>query len=796
MVKSAVLFLQVPHLAAMRVSNNEELDQELVLPDAYGVQQFICPSECVECCKQMSSLSGLVGGYYQQRDTFKCITRAEDNVTSIPDRRCDDPRPRFSVSYEMKRVCHFTYPERRGEAWRNLENCRDTSVRTYEDFLGHDSCSLSRTGKLFSRATGLRMFGFGRAGVDALFLTNNHAIAGGVCNTVGSTFANGGLLAPGMTEEQAQNTLCEGIEEDLQSKRMDPFTMGVWAATVGPLNPWNITRASSGTQILQKFEIPGWPARLATSEAPKDDMKPIDLVGGLLQCTMLRLRGLSLDDDMAADENNWGPGCEDSTAVHYKYYDRWGLYQRPWNFDVPQNERLSDRILQQLVFQNIGSHRLELINDLDGHDASFINPIGLGGCGNGPIPVIGCPFPLISALSAIPERVRRSVKFAVRQEGLFDDVPRRSGLGKWGGNAFFDGEGNILALQYEGRTLVAGEGDGDWDYFKFVFRSTLVSSITAFDHLVGTHIIVAQTLAVAATENLAPDNELRMMIQPHIVGTLNINFNAALNLFPQGLLIHRASPFDNAAFQGEDERGTGVLWAKTVVLRYTKFESVYRTYRQFLEELRSEDLQMPELPFFEDGLLIFNEIRRYVDSAIDLIYGSRNFVCSHFLRSDVEAQRFMTQFWALSDPATPDFWPQEFREAGSDCNSLKSLLTEVIFLVTGWHRHVGTVADFFRDTRFASTMWKDGESDTRPKQATMMMLLAAATNAILPKLSHELSEQIYGDHESLAENFRALNSGMLEVQSQIEQRNEIRQRQNFVPYHQMEPNSVEWGVQV
>jgi len=696
----------------------------------------------------------------------------------------------------MKRTCAFTQPEMRSESWRELEDCRDTNVRSYEDFLGYDACSLTDVGKVISRVSGARNFGFASTGIDVLFLTNSFANLAGVCHTVSDTFANGGLLPPGMDSEQAEADICSMIQDDLDTKRLDSFAMAVWALSIGPLNPWNLTKATEPTQILEKFEIPGWSRRLAAYRAPEDDMKPIDLQGGLLQCAMLRLRGLPIEDDMT-EVNNWGWGREDPSVIHHKYYGRWGVYQRPWNFPYPQNEMLSDRILEQLVFQNIGAHRLELINAPDGLDASFINPVNLGGCGNGALPVRGCPFPLNSALAAVPERVRRSVKFVVRQEGLFDDVPRRPGLGKWGANAFFDGEGHLRALQYEGRTLVAGEADDNqWGYFKFVFRSTLVSSVTAFDHLIGTHILAAETLALAVTENLSPENELRMLLQPHIVGSLSINFAAATNLFAEGILIHRAGPFAREAFVGEEDgSGTGILWAKSVVLRYMKFEDAYRTYRQHFEELRSEGVQMPELPFFEDGILIFRAIEEYVHSAIDKIYGSGPLQCNGFLYADREAQRFLRSFWHMTDPATPDFWPQEFR--GDNCNSLKALLTEVIFLVTGWHRHVGSVADFFRDTRFAATMWKEGESNTRPKQANMMMLLAATTNAILPKMGMDLAETIYSGNGKLEQTMKqGLYPAMREVQSQIEQRNQIRESRNDIPYHQMEPDSVEWGVEV
>ena len=81
--------------------------------------------------------------------------------------------------------------------------------------------------------------------------------------------------------------------------------------------------------------------------------------------------------------------------------------------------------------------------------------------------------------------------------------------------------------------------------------------------------------------------------------------------------------------------------------------------------------------------------------------------------------------------------------------------------------------------------------NTRPAQAVMVMPLAQSTNARLPKLSNEMSETIYGDHEDLADHFRTFNSRMLEIHSDMEQKNQARQARNEVPYHNMEPTSVE-----
>jgi len=792
----------VSHVVAMRISHDAEMSEDIGFEADSDPIAFTCPSQCLECCSKLRSITGLVGGYMPRRNAFKCITRSHDLHAWAPDgiHECDAPTNRTdSHPNEMKRTCHFTTEERRNRAHQLLERCRDNSVSTFADFIGPSSCSFTGVGRAISSATGHH---FGALTIaDLAILRPDGPIMGGASGHIAGKLAEDNMLPPTrwgegtQTQEEFQQEVADRFTVDLAQKRLNPFSMAAWAGGMGALTEMNLTRAYVGTRILRKVEIAGWPTRLVATETLEDDMGQINLQGGIIPCATERMRGLPMEDNMNDNENQWGQGMEDPTVLNEWYFNRFGVYQTPFHFDFPLNEMTSDRILEQLVFQNIGAHDLEMIRDIDGHDAVSVSPVGLGGCPSGALPVRGCPHPIHGALAALPEQVRRTIKFTVRMEGLFEDVPLRPGMAQWGGNAFFDGEGHLRALQYDGQTLIAGDGSRDWEYFKFVFRSSLISKVTAFDHLVVTHIIYSETLAMAVTENLGPDNELRMFLNPHILGTLKVNMGASNNLFPSNSLVHRASPFDEEAYMAPDGRSNGILWGKTVALRFTRFQEAYRTYRQFFEELRSEGVQMPELPFFEDGVQIHREIQRYVESAIAGIYGSGDQRCSAALLDDHEAQRFLRQFWRLSDPSTPDFWPSEFRHP--TCNALTELLTELIFGVTGWHRHVGSVADFFRDTRFASTLWKRGEMTTRPAQAVIVMLLAQTTNAVLPKMIDDVSETIYGsDHESLTQNFRTFTRHMHEIQSDIEQKNQVRQMRNDIPYHNMEPTSVEWSVAV
>merc|ERR1719378_1969840 len=115
-------------------------------------------------------------------------------------------------------------------------------------------------------------------------------------------------------------------------------------------------------------------------------------------------------------------------------------------------------------------------------------------------------------------------------------------------------------------------------------------------------------------------------------------------------------------------------------------------------------------------------------AAIHVIYGkdddAGSSTCSATLTADERAQHFLDNFFEQNE-GTPDFWPAEYKGAGRDCKKMIDFLAELVFLVTGWHRHVGTVADFFRDTRFVTTSWKEGETEARPKHSMLMQLLAA-----------------------------------------------------------------------
>jgi len=764
-----------------------------------GHGDFACPWFCSECCKDYRSLTGLVRDYLLDRSQFRCTfpqheAHLLDNVTfqeqALHGRQCTQAAADPADEHVWEVFCKFTEEEREASAWRDLPDCHlDPSVVSYATWLGPDSCSVTSFGAMLARASGQEWFGFVDLGIRAV-VSHNPLV---VCRAKASQFKS----LNSTTTDDVRGEICPQLTHDIDHSRMDPFNMAFWAMGTGELaRVETFPKPRDEARILQKHTIPGWPARTVAYESMPEDPKPINLYNGAVQCMMRRLRREYLHDDVMSEEkNNYGRSEEDPQAprfpadVRTAYFDNYLQFQpQGTHFDVPANELLTDETTAKLVFQSIGAHRVEII-PADGSVAVDLSFITLGGCAGVPAGN-GCPNPLNDALASLPSPTRRDARYVVRMEGLYDDLPVRHGLARWGGNAYFDEAGRLLAIQHKGETKLPV--DAAWNYFKYVFRSSLLGTVTVVDHLVGCHILMAETLAISTYETLGPTDYLRLLLAPHTYGSLQINSVAAMTLFAGNMQVHRTSPFGRDAFEPRDG-STGGIWAKTVVLRLRPFQEIYNAYLTH----RNTAAHAPEMPFFEDGILMYSALKRYVSAFINEAFGATPVQCDQNLGESGPTKRFVAKFFAETDPATPDFWPQEMRNAGSSCESLKALLTESIFAVSGIHRHVGSVSDFYRDLTFAGTAWPEGEAQPRPKQGFLTLLLAAATNFFGPKLQDAATlTHMFEDKPGVLHVFESLIEDLTAVQIEVESRNQRRLAEGNLAFHQMEPKYVEWGVMI
>jgi len=128
------------------------------------------------------------------------------------------------------------------------------------------------------------------------------------------------------------------------------------------------------------------------------------------------------------------------------------------------------------------------------------------------------------------------------------------------------------------------------------------------------------------------------------------------------------------------------------------------------------------------------------------------------------------------------------------CDGFKLWLAMQMFHVSGYHRHVGTVADDAADPDWAAFSWKVGERFGAPRQALMTSTISSATARTWPKLTEDYTFMAEGIHRA-EEAKQVLEDFNLEMQK-LKEIVEARNTERAVPYLQMHPDEVEISVAV
>jgi len=326
----------------------------------------------------------------------------------------------------------------------------------------------------------------------------------------------------------------------------------------------------------------------------------------------------------------------------------------------------------------------------------------------------------------------------------------------------------------DGREI--GRGDKNWQYWKFAWRSSFLTIITLLDHLHMTHFRAGSTLAKAARATLSPNNPLRRLLSVFTFGTIDVNLGAAHTLVGPEHTLHRASPFRD-------------------------FEDLSSVVPTLLEEpfalhapLYADEAfdKLPELakvsPYFADGKLLYGAIDRLVHKYFAVYEDG---ICKDgILSENSEAYLFTATLLASYQNAHY----QSSLELDMTCSALKKRLSSIIWTVTGWHRHVGTVGDYYSDPELAAMSWKEGEAYSRPRQHMILAIITAFTAKKQPKLIEDYAHVFKGiDNEDLVVNiWEEFKQELDEISTLIDKRNSERKIKN---YHQ-DPNIVECSVAV
>jgi hypothetical protein len=210
------------------------------------------------------------------------------------------------------------------------------------------------------------------------------------------------------------------------------------------------------------------------------------------------------------------------------------------------------------------------------------------------------------------------------------------------------------------------------------------------------------------------------------------------------------------------------------------------------------DPSLQSLPLYQDGRLLYQGIDTLV-TKWSALYSSEWCADDGNIK-DSNIKLFMKRIdtWTLFDntASSDQQWLGLFSTAGElTCSGFYAWLKIMLFAVSGYHRHVGTVADIASDPDFASFSNADGDAFGRPRQHMQMALIASSTARIFPKVVGDFSFLAQGLPSGATEAsniLRDFQTDMKKMVLEVDRRNELRS----IPYLQMHPNYVESSVAV
>ncbi|NMO21057.1 lipoxygenase [Pyxidicoccus fallax] len=215
-------------------------------------------------------------------------------------------------------------------------------------------------------------------------------------------------------------------------------------------------------------------------------------------------------------------------------------------------------------------------------------------------------------------------------------------------------------------TPVVTPGDGlNWEVAKLFLQVADGAWHEMISHLGLTHLLL-EAFTLATARQLPPEHPLQVLLAPHFEGTLAINNAAVESLVAPKGFVDRLLP-------GSIEASTGLA-----VQAVERFRFNQELFPRSLANRGVADAQaLPDYPYRDDGLLIWDCMHRWVEDYLALYYGSD---------ADVAAD-YELQAW-LGELASPTGGRlQDIGENGAIRTRayLADMVTMVIFTASAQH---------------------------------------------------------------------------------------------------------------
>lgn len=325
---------------------------------------------------------------------------------------------------------------------------------------------------------------------------------------------------------------------------------------------------------------------------------------------------------------------------------------------------------------------------------------------------------------------------------------------KYGHIAYFDYKKALLGIYSCHSNKIYTNTDDDWEHIKFCFRSSLVTDITLKYHLSYTHFIYSNSMMIGARESLSKDNPVRRLLKPHYYRSSVINWAAREILIPHGQLAHRT-------------------WAFTDNSWNQLFNDIFSDwkYEPFPKMIKSKRIDVSNMPLYEDGMLLWNCIKNYVNSYLDLYNYTDN------MPSDV------SDYWKHLNSQVNYGLPTLNRE------NLVDHLTNTIWWCTGGHEYVGSIVEYLVHPDGLIPKVCPGKSIGDVQTFAQALIIIALTGIRQPSLMDDWKHLF---EEKAHDIVKSLQIELAKVSDIISDRNKNRK----IKFWSMDPRILESSVSI
>jgi len=316
------------------------------------------------------------------------------------------------------------------------------------------------------------------------------------------------------------------------------------------------------------------------------------------------------------------------------------------------------------------------------------------------------------------------------------------GYVRYQGKVFFDKNAEVTQINCLGQTVYPTDGYL-WEFAKFLVRTSALTAVTAYEHLIQAHLIWANITTNATVINLSPDHPLRRLLHIHTYRTAFINKTAVTALTPHGGILNRMFSFPHDTL------------VKVLDDSFTSFN--YYTFPELIKSLNMENVDGKIFPMAEDGMDYWKIVYRYVHDYVHLFYDDTYSKITH----DAE----VVAFWTYLQKDFPNGLPE------LTIPNLVEYITQFIHYVSGMHIHAGNDSAYARDPAFTGTIVKDGTLIQPPQCSYTQTMLIVATVGKMPQMTEDFSHLLPANAQGV---WKVFNSELVALSNVINERNTSR----------------------